>query len=176
MRNKKGNGHMRKSVKTLTACAVLLSYTGFAQNVSTNVAQEALDFMQSPQGTNVGHKVQILMFASRGKIGISNELVRVANDNAISLPIRQAATEALQTYDSSATNSFSEIETFIRTLPFTGEPPMTTGTIAVMKRSLEIGSSATVQLHAVLSDTNIPSFYREKLNQVVTNMLQNAAH
>ena len=145
----------------------------FAQNVSTNVAQEALDFMRSPQGTGVTHKVQVLMFASRGKTGISNELVRVSNDNTISLPVRQSATEALQTYDRSATNSYQEIETFIQTLPFAGEPPMTTDTIAVMKRSLEIGSSATVQLQAVLTDTNIPAFYREKLSQAVTNILHN---
>ena len=132
--------------------------------------------MKSPQGTNVNHKVQMLMFASRGKIGVSNELVRISNDNAIPLPIRQSATQALQTYDSSATNSYHEIESFLLTLPFTGEPPMTTDTIVVMKRSLEIGSSAIVQLQIMSSDTNLPVFYREKMNQFVANMLQNATN
>ena len=167
---------MKKSVATLAVYAVMSSCFGLTPNTSTNVAQEALDFMNSPQGTNVIHKAQMLMFASRGKIGISNELVRISNDGTISLPVRQSATQALQMYDSSATNSYQEIETFLLTLPFTGEPPMTTDTIAVMKRSLEIGSSAVVQLQAMSSDTNLPAFYREKMNHFVTNMLQSATN
>ena len=152
----------------------MLSYTGFAQNTSTNAAQEALDFMRSPQGTAIVHRVQILTFASFGKVSISNELVRVSTNATFSLPIRQFAAETLRTYDNSATNSYQEIESFIMALPFTEEPPMTTNTIVILKRSLEIGSSAFTQLHSYQSDTNIPILYREYIGMTITNII-NAA-
>jgi len=157
--------------------AVLAKVVCFAQNQPPNPAQDALDFMNSPQGTNAANKAQLLIRVSAAKIAFSNELVRVSADTTLALPIRQSATDALQTYDKSATNTFQEIETYVATWPFTvQEPPMTTDTILVLKRGLEIGDSGLVHLKSFLCDTNLPSFYREKLSQVVTNMFHNATH
>lgn len=148
----------------------------FAQNQPTNLAQETLDFMNSPQGTGVVKKVQFLVTASYGKIGVSNELVRVSTDITFAVPIRQFASEALQTYDKSATNTYEEIVAFFKAWTFAEEPPMTTNTILVMKRSLEIGSSAFVQLQSLQSDTNIPALYRQYIGEAVTNILSGTAH
>ena len=146
---------------------------GFAQNQPTNSAQETLDFMRSPNGTGVVHRVQILTAASFGMIGVSNELVRVSNDNTLSTPIRQSASAALVAYDSSATNSYQEIEAFLTAWPFREKktPPMTTDTIAVMKRTLEIGSSAFAQLRNYQSDTNLPALYREDIGKAISEIL-----
>jgi len=148
---------------------------GFSQNVSTNDALDALSFMNSPQGTGVVNKAQILLGASTAKFAFSNELVRISNNSAIALPVRQSATDALQTYDKSATNTYQEIEAFVKAWPFIEEdPPMTTDTVVVYKRTLEIGSSAFFQLQGFLSDTNIPSFYRETVDKSFSNRFHKA--
>jgi len=163
---------MKKSSNLLVFGAAMLAHTGFAQNIPpTNALQESFAFLHSPQGTGTVNKVRILSRACLGKVGVSNELARVSTNVTHSLPIRQFAAEALQTYDRSATNSYQEIEAFVLTFPFTEEPPMTTNTILVMKRSLEIGSSAFTQLYNVQSDTNIPSLYRESIGNTISNIL-----
>jgi len=162
-----------KSVMTLIASAAMFANMCFAQTPPTNPGQETVDFMNTPLGTGVVQKVQILMAASFGMLGISNELVRVSDDNTIDLPTRQFAQNALLTYDRSATNTYEEVVAFLSTWPFGEEtpPPMTVDTIIVMKRGLEIGSSGFVLLHNTLSNTNYPVFYREQMSQLFTNVV-----
>jgi len=159
------------STTMLITSVVMFTNVSFAQNPPPSPAQETLDFMNSTEGTGVVHKVQMLMAASFGMFGISNELVRVSNDNAIDIQTRQFATTALLTYDSSATNTYEEVVAFLTTWPFAEEtpPPMTTDTIIIMKRGLEIGSSGYVLLQNTLSNTNYPVFYREQMSQIVSN-------
>ena len=166
--------HQRNnSTILLIVSSAMLANMSFAQNPPTNAAQEALDFMNSPQGSNVVNKVQLLLSASLGKIGISNELERISADNNITPPIRQFAKEALLTYDNSATNTYDEVVAFLTAWPFKDEtpPPMITNTILVMKRGLEIGSSGFVHLENILTNTNYPTFYREQTGQLVTNLV-----
>jgi hypothetical protein len=169
----KGVHHMKESSQLLVLCAAMLAHTGFAQTLSTNALQESFDFLHSPQGTETVNKVRILSRACLGKVGVSNELVRVSTNTTYSLLIRQFAAEALATYDRSATNSYQEIEAFILTFPFMEEPPMTTNTISVMKRSLEIGSSAFSQFYNIQSDTNLPVLYRKSIGNTISNILFN---
>ena len=145
----------------------------FAQNPLSDPFQEVLDFMNSPQGTVVTQKSQTLMVASFGMLAISNELVRVTSDDTIDLQTRQFAQEALLTHDRSSTNTYDEVLLFFTAWPFTNgtPPPMTTNTIQVMKRSLEIGASANVLLYNFLCDTNVPSWYREQTGILFTNLL-----
>ena len=103
-----------RSEIALIVCTALLAIKGLSQSISTNDALDALSFMSSPQGTGVVNKAQILLGASTAKIAFSNELVRISNNNVIALPVRQSATEALQTYDKSATNTYQEIEMFVK--------------------------------------------------------------
>ena len=160
-----------KSATMLITSAAIIANINFAQTPPPNPAQESLDFLNSPQGTNVNNKVQILFATSIGKIAISNELERVSIDMTLALPVRQSAQEALLTYDSSGTNTFEEIMAFRIAWPFGEEtpPPMTTDSIVVMKRGLEICSSGFVQLENVLSDTNYPAWYRGYWSQLLTN-------
>ena len=104
-------------------------------------------------------------------MGISNELVRVSADNTIEISIRQFAMNALLTYDTSATNTYEEVVAFLNAWPFGDEtpPPMTTDTIIVMKRGLEIGSSGFALLQSILNNTNYPVFYREQMSQIISN-------
>jgi len=155
----------------LLANTMMFACISFAQNPPTSPVQEALDFLNSPEGTNVNRKVHVLMSASFGKIGISNELTRVSADISIALPVRQFAQEALLTYDSSATNTYEEVVAFVTAWPFTevAPPLMTTNTIIVMKRGLEIGSSGFVHLENMLNNTNYPALYRAQMGQLVTN-------
>jgi len=166
-----------KLVTMLVVCFTLLSSMGFAQGIPSSPAQEALDFMNSPQGTGVVNKAQMLIKTSYTKIAFSNELMRVSTNTTFALPIRQFALDALQTYDSSATNTYQEIEAFVQTWPFsTEEPPMTMDTITVMKRGLEIGSSAYVHLQGFLSDTNIPALVRGDFARLTTNLFHHVTH
>ena len=160
----------------LITSVAMLANTNFAQDSLPDSIQEILDYMNSPQGVVVTKKSQMLMGASLGVFTISNELVKISVDTTLALPVRQFAQEALLTYDHSATNSYEEIVGFFTTWPFKDEtpPPMTTNTIQVMKRSLEIGSSANVHLYNFLCDTNIPSWYREQTGILYTNILQQA--
>ena len=160
-----------KSATMLITNVVIIANINFAQTPPPNPAQESLDFLTSPQGTNVNNKVQILFATSLGKIAISNELERVSIDMNLALPVRQSAQEALLTYDSSGTNTFEEIMAFRIAWPFGEEtpPPMTTDTIVVMKRGLEICYSGFVQLENILSNTNYPALYRKQWNQLLTN-------
>ena len=162
-----------KSATMLIASAAMFVNMSFAQTPPSNPAQEALDFLMSPEGTNVNSKVQILFATSLGKIGISNELVRVSADTTLALLVRQSAQEALLTYDISGTNTYEEVVAFCTTWPFIDitPPPMTTNTIIVMKRGLEIGSSGFALLENMLSNTNYPAWYREHWNQQLTNMV-----
>jgi len=166
-----------RSEIALIVCTALLAIKGLSQSISTNDALDALSFMNSPHGTGVVNKAQMLIKTSHTKIVFSNELVRVSTDITIAPPVRQFALEALQTYDSSATNTYQEIEVFVQTWPFTTEePPMTTDTIVVMKRGLEVGSSAYVHLQGFLSDTNIPALVRGDFGRLATNLLHQAGH
>ena len=160
-----------KSATTLIASAVISANINFAQTPPPNPAQESLDFLNSPQGTNVNSKVQILFTTSLGKIAISNELEKISIDMTLALPLRQSAQEALLTYDSSATNTFEDVLAFCTAWPFREETPplMTKETILVMKQGLEIGSSGFVLLENILSDTNYPAWYRGYWNQLLTN-------
>ena len=161
----------------LVGCVVVLAMAiSLAQNTPPNPAQETLDFINSPQGTGVVNKVQMLMKVSYAKVVFSNELVHASANTTLSPPVRQFALDALQTYDKSATNTYQEIEMYIATWPFLPdtEPAMTTDTILTLKRGIELGSSAFVQLQSVLSDTNIPALYREKMGQLASNLLYEA--
>ena len=171
----KGNNPMAM----LAVCmAALTMATCLAQTPPTNEYQEVLDFMKSPQGTNVTHKAQMLVRMSYATLVFSNELTHISTNSTIALPIRQLALEALQAYDNSATNSYQEIETFMTAWPFRDEtpPPMTTNTILLMKRSLEISASASVHLQTFLSDTNVPSWYRNQTGQLYSNLIHHATH
>ncbi len=167
-----------KSAAMLIASVAMFANVSFAQTQPPNPAQEVVDFMSSPQGSGVVHKVQILLSASLGKIGISNELERVAGDITLDLPVRQFAQSALLTYDSSATNTYDEIVAFCTTWPFREETPplITIDTITVMKRGLEIGSSGFAQLNNTLSDTNYPVLYREQVSRIITNYVHHLTH
>ena len=61
----------QKNISTtkLIASMVMVANISFAQNPPTHAAQEALDFMNSPQGTGVVQKVQMLTAASLGMYG-----------------------------------------------------------------------------------------------------------
>jgi len=177
------------------ACVTLLAVAVcFAQFTTTDPIQEALDFinspqgagpvqekiffLNSPQGAEARNKARKLEAICLGKIAMSNELVRTSTNSTIAVPIRQFATEALQTYDNSATNTYGEIVAFINTWPFRDgtPPPMTTNTIVVMKRGLEIGSSGFIHMQSFLNDTNIPAWYREETGKSFSNAVHQLTH
>lgn len=168
-------------VTALVVCmAVLAVAIGLAQNAATAGFEDVLGFLNSPQGAAAAKRAQMLVRTSYAKQAFSNELARISGDTSLASAIRLSATEALQTYDTSATNSYQEIEAFVEAWPFRDEAsaaaPVTLVTVGVMKRSLEIGSSATVHLQAFLCDTNIPAFYRTQVELLYSNMLHRATH
>jgi len=122
---------------------------------------------------NITNSVQmVIKVAFMGK-AVSNELVRISQDEGISSNIRQLASDALQNHDTSGTNTYEEIESFVTNWTMTNEPAMTSNTIAVMKDSLELGISAFGQLADYASDTNTPLYLRSIAGQMVTNLTQN---
>lgn len=120
--------------------------------------------------TNAVHTVIKVAFMGKA---VSNELVRISQDGTIGADIRQLAANVLENHDHSGTNSYDEIAAFVTNWTMTAEPPMTTNTISVMRKSLELGVSAFNQLQGYVSDTNTPPYLREVAGQMVTNIIQN---
>jgi len=133
-----------------------------------------LGFAVLSQGEeNITNAVQMVMkVAFMGK-AVSNELVRISQDQGLSSDIRQLASDALLNHDSSGTNTYEEIVSFVTSWTMTNEPAMTSNTITVMKASLELGVSAFGQLQAYASDTNTPLYLRDIAGRMVTNLTQN---
>ena len=122
---------------------------------------------------NITNVVQMVMkVAFMGK-AVSNELIRISQDDGISSDIRQLASDALQNHDRAGTNTYEEIESFVTNWTMTNEPAMTSNTIAVMKESLELGISALGQLEDYASDTNTPEYLQDLAGRMVTNLTQN---
>ncbi len=119
--------------------------------------------------TNAVHMVMKVAFMGKA---VSNELVRISQDDGISGDIRQLAADTLQNHDSSGTNTYEEIESFVTNWTMTNSPAMTSNTIAVMKESLELGISALGQLGCYASDTNTPPYLRNIAGRMVTNLTQ----
>jgi len=130
-----------------------------------------LDFRKSPQGRETAYQVNMLWIACLGKIGASNELVRIINDDSVASPTRLFAQETLRTYDSIATNSYGEIEEFFKTRRMLAkEPSITTNTILAYKRVLELGSSALALHQKFQSDTSLPVLFREDIGNNMSNL------
>jgi hypothetical protein len=126
-----------------------------------------------PANGNVTNAVHtVIKVAYMGK-AVSNELVRISQDGTITTDIRQFAVNVLANHDHSGTNSYDEIAAFVTNWTMTAEPPMTTNTIAVMGKSLELGKSAFNRLQGYASDTNTPPYLREMAGRMVTNIIQN---
>ena len=123
--------------------------------------------------TNVVHTV--IKSAFMGKAA-SNELVRISQDNTIDVTIRQSAENAIQNHDHAGTNSYVEISAFLTNWTITAEPPMTTDTIAVMKKSMELGVSALGQLQSYVSDTNTPLYLKEVAERMLTNIVHSTSN
>jgi len=90
----------------------------------------------------------------------SEELANLSTNLQQSAEIRATADSALRETNRSATNSYNEITTFIRNWAITNEPPPGAAAIALMKRSVELGLSATEQLATFAADTNHPPAFR----------------
>lgn len=117
--------------------------------------------------TNSVHMVMKVAFMGKA---VSNELVRISQDEGLSSDIRQLASDALQNHDRSGTNSYDEIESFVTNWTMTNEPAMTSNTISVMKGSLELGISALGQLEDYASDTNTPPYLRDVAGRMATKL------
>lgn len=120
--------------------------------------------------TNAVHVVMKVAFMAKA---VSNELVTISQSESISSDIRQMASDALQNYDHSGTNTYDELESFVMNWTMTNEPAMNSNTIFVMRKSLEFGISALGQLECYASDTNTPPYLRSVAGQMVTNLTQN---
>ena len=118
--------------------------------------------------TNAVHTV--IKAAFMGKAA-SNELARISQDGAIDAKVRQFAENAIQNHDRAGTNSYNEISAFLTNWTITNEPPMTTNTIVIMKKSLELGVSALGQLQHYVSDTNTPPHLKDVAGRMLTNIV-----
>jgi len=150
---------MNKRQKGFTHCAVM-SIMGIAFFGSVFSAEGDI--------TNAVHTV--IKAAFMGKAA-SNELVRISHDGAIDAKIRQFAENTIQNHDRAGTNSYNEISAFLTNWTMTTEPPMTTNTIVVMKKSLELGVSAWGQLQYYVADTNTPPYLKDVAERMLTNIV-----
>ena len=109
----------------------------------------------------------LLKVASMGQV-VTTELSALSTNQVIPETVRFAAKDALRTHDRSATNSFQTLDMFIRGWTITNEPPRNAETIALMKRTMELGYSATRQLEAFVADTNRPPQIRNWATRFLT--------
>jgi len=123
--------------------------------------------------TNAVHTV--IKAAFMGKAA-SNELVRISQDGGIDAAVRQSAADAIQNHDRAGTNTYTEISAFLTNWTIAAEPPMTADTIAVMKKSLELGVSALGQLQSHVSDTNTPPHLKAVAERMLTNIVHGAGN
>jgi hypothetical protein len=99
---------------------------------------------------------------------VSGELKKISSDSNISDDLRQLATQAVDHHDNAGTNSYEQLKLFISTWTITNEPPVSSNTVLLMKRILEYGASAKVQLEAFSLNTNTPVAYRESASRILS--------
>ena len=137
-------------MKKLIAIIVAMAITNAA-----NAADNDSDIFQTlAKVVSMGH-------------GAAAELAIIATNQLNSADIRTAAEVALRQHDTSATNSYDELSTFIRNWTITNEPPVNASTIALMKRCVELGHSAMKQLDSFSTDTNRPIAFRDAASQFI---------
>lgn len=132
----------------------------------------ALEMTATAEPADAGKQDVLQTLAKVAFMGqaVSNELTRISSAETIPTELRRLASNAVRHHDNAATNSYEQLNAFITTWTITNEPPVSSSTILLMKRTLEYSKSAVVQLDALTQNTNYPAPYRDAAARILSTV------
>ncbi len=98
--------------------------------------------------------LQTLCKVAHMGVAVARELESISTNSAITPDLRAFAAASLKNHNSSGTNTYGQLDAFVKTWAMTNAPTMTSNTIQTMKTVLEYGDSGMFLLKEFSQNTN----------------------